>query len=136
MSTFRAGDGTARHSPEVFEMQEIAGRAEECAPAPPAPTPSQQAHALLDTLFPRPAHAGNALHGVVPPVFRYDDRWPDAGAMPDLLGQCGALLGVAPACAAPRATDGCAQAAQDAATSPAVVAGTLDELHQVMPYLV
>lgn len=142
-STFHAGRATGRHTPEVFEMQEIASRADDAeaaeskTPAPPlpAPTPSQQAHELLDALFPRPEHAGNAMRGVVPPAFPYDDRWPDAGEMPDLLGQCGALLGVVPGRAAQQEAASREPPARDTAASPAVVEGTLDELHQVMPYL-
>lgn len=126
MSTGHAEHASGKHGPQVFEMQEIASRAED---RDSSRTPLQQAHALLDTLFPPPAHAGNALHGVVPPAFRYDDRWPDAGEMPDLLGQCGTFLGAAPEAGAHK------QADADAATTPAVVEGTLDELHQVMPYL-
>ena len=127
----RQGAPGAR-GPMVFEMKEIASREER-----DDKTPSQRAHERLDALFPRPEHAANALHGVVPPAFREDDRWPDAGDMPDLLGQCGAFLGIAHGdqgkgkeeAQVPKGTD------LDASTSPAVVEGTLEELHQVMPYL-
>jgi len=87
------------------------------------PTYTPRNREYLEFLFPTPSEPSDSMHGVVPPVFHFDERFPDAGVMPDLLGRCNAVLH--PESAEPTQTK-----AEIVPTDP-----TSDELRQVMPYL-